>query len=82
VVSEGENGPWSKLVGAFVHHKANGLLLALVDAPFVGIDTVRMKDVNLAKRLVRVNAHAVVVLCVHDLLREGAILLHCACLAK
>ncbi len=34
---------------------------------------------NLAKLLVRVYAHAVVVGGVHDLLREGVILLHCAC---
>jgi hypothetical protein len=33
----------------------------------------------LAKLLVRVYAHAVVVGGVHDLLREGVILLHCAC---
>jgi hypothetical protein len=37
------------------------------------------RDVNLAKLLVRVYAHAVVVGGVHDLLREGVILLHCAC---
>ena len=41
-----------------------------------------VKYVNLAKLLVRVDAHAVVVGGVHDLLREGVILLHCACLAK
>ena len=46
-----------------------------------------MKDVSLAKWMirqnpVRVDAHAVVVGSVHDLLREGVILLRCACLAK
>ena len=54
-------------------------VVALIDAPFVGIAAIRVKDVNLAKLLVRVYAHAVVVGGVHDLLREGVILLHCAC---
>ena len=58
------------------------LVVTLVDAAFVSISAVRVENVDLAKRLVRVDAHAVVVLCVHDLLREGAILLHCAPLAK
>ena len=54
----------------------------LVDAAFVSIATVRVENVNLAKRLVCVDDPAVIVLCIHDLLREGVILLYCACLAK
>jgi len=57
------------------------VVIALVDSPFVGIAAVRVKDVDLAKRLVCVYAHAVVVGGIHIALREGVILLHCACLA-
>jgi hypothetical protein len=46
------------------------------------IAAIGVKDVNLAKLLVRVDTHAVVVGGIHDLLREGVILLHCAYLAK
>lgn len=47
-------------------------------ASFVGIAAIRVKEVNLAKLLVRVDAHAVVVGGVHDLFREGVILLQSA----
>ena len=47
-------------------------IVALIDASFVGIAAIGVKNVNLAKLLVRVYAHAIVVGGVHDLLREGA----------
>ena len=47
-------GSFAGVVVAMLCHQFGETLLglALVDAPFVGIATVGMKDVNLAKRLV------------------------------
>ena len=74
-------GGFARVVGAILANDfcETMAVVALIDAPFVGIAAIRVKDVNLAKLLVRVYAHAVVVGGVHDLLREGVILLHCAC---